>query len=218
VTATNVNGTGPASSASNSVIPPVTDGDGNVYNTITIGTHVWMKENLKTTRYRNGDLIGTTISPALDISTLVNPKYQWPSADSVYGRLYTWYSVNDNRNVCPLGWHVPSSLEWTTLTDFLGGDTVAGYKMKESGDIHWWTRECLCKQATNESGFTGLPAGCRYANGNLTEIGEWGYWWSSTEANDLVAFRLILYYWSQESLWNNHIKSDGLSVRCLKDN
>src|SRR4029078_12512714 len=133
----------------------VTDIDGNVYHTVTIGTQVWMVENLKTTKYRNGDLIGTTIPATLDISSESTPKYQWAykgeeSNVATYGRLYTWYAVADSRNVCPTGWHVPSDAEWTTLTTYLGGESVAGGKLKENGTVHW---ESPNTGATNESGF-----------------------------------------------------------------
>ena len=104
----------------------VTDIDGNVYQTVTIGTQVWMKENLKVTKYCNGDVIGTTTPASLDISGEDTPKYQWaPNGDesnvAVYGRLYTWHAVTDSRNVCPTGWHLPDDAEWATLTTFLGG-------------------------------------------------------------------------------------------------
>jgi len=99
----------------------VKDIDGNVYHTVTIGTQVWMVENLKTTKYRNGDLIGTSTPATLDIRGESNPKYQWAydgneSNVAVYGRLYAWYTLTDSRNVCPIGWHAPTDTEWTTLT------------------------------------------------------------------------------------------------------
>jgi uncharacterized protein (TIGR02145 family) len=102
----------------------VTDGDGNIYGKVIIGTQVWLTENLKTTKYRNGDLIGTTTPAGLDIYDEVTPKYQWAYAgneDNVatYGRLYTWYAITDTRNVCPTGWHVPSDAEWLTLENYL---------------------------------------------------------------------------------------------------
>ena len=101
----------------------VKDIDGNIYRTITIGTQVWMAENLKTTRYRNGDLIGTTTPATLVIEGESAPKYQWAydgneSNVATYGRLYTWYVATDSRNVCPIGWHVPTDAEWTVLTEF----------------------------------------------------------------------------------------------------
>src|SRR5262245_32163336 len=102
----------------------VTDIDGNVYHTVNIGTQVWMLENLKTTKYRNGDLIETTTPATLDITSESTPKYQWAyngeeNNAATYGRLYTWYAATESRNVCPSGWHVPSDVEWTTLSNFL---------------------------------------------------------------------------------------------------
>ena len=102
----------------------VKDIDGNAYRTITIGTQVWIVENLKTTKYCNGDLIGTTTPATLNIEDESTPKYQWAydgneSNVATHGRLYTWYVATDSRNVCPVGWHVPSDAEWTTLTDYL---------------------------------------------------------------------------------------------------
>jgi len=137
----------------------VTDIDGNVYQTVSIGTQVWMKENLKVTRYRNGDIITPTNPATLDISGESAPKYQWAyNGDegnvAVYGRLYTWYAATDLRNVCPSGWHLPTDTEWTTLTTFLGGFKVAGGKLKETGSAHW---QSPSTGATNQSGFTALP-------------------------------------------------------------
>jgi uncharacterized protein (TIGR02145 family) len=114
----------------------IKDVDGNVYTSVTIGTQVWMVENLKTTKYRNGDLIGTTNPATLDITGETSPKYQWPhdgnesNVATYYGRLYTWWAVTDSRNVCPTGWHVPSYAEWTTLTDYL---TNNGYGYEGTG-------------------------------------------------------------------------------------
>jgi len=137
----------------------VTDVDGNVYHTVEIGTQVWMVENLKTTKYRNGDLIGTTTPATLDISSEATPKYQWAfegneSNVNTYGRLYTWWAVTDIRGVCPTGWHVPTEDDWITLTTYLGGEDVAGGKLKEAGTTHWWAPN---EGATNSSGFTALP-------------------------------------------------------------
>ncbi len=111
-----------------------------IFNAIIIGTQVWLQENLKTTRYNNGDLIGTTTPATFDIRPESTPKYQWAyegneSKADTFGRLYTWYAVTDSRGICPIGWHVPADAEWTTLTDFLGGTSVAGGKMKTTGTI-----------------------------------------------------------------------------------
>ena len=196
----------------------VKDIDGNVYNnTVTIGTQVWMAENLKTTKYSNGDTIGTTLS---DISNESTPKYQWAyngdeSNVATFGRLYTWYVVTDSRNICPNGWHVPSDDDWTALTTFLGGEDLAGGKLKETGVIHWLTPNT---EATNETHFTALPGGYRYYTGSFQYLGNRGFWWSSSE-NSLPQG----YFRSMSSLFgfvnrDGTNKQYGFSVRCLKDN
>jgi uncharacterized protein (TIGR02145 family) len=129
--------------------------DNERYKTVKIGTQVWMAENLRTTKYRNGDFIGTTTPATLDISGESTPKYQWAydgieSNVASYGRLYTWYAITDSRKVCPAGWHVPNSSEWNTLFAYLGGKRVAGGKMKETGSSHWLSPNT---GATNETGW-----------------------------------------------------------------
>jgi uncharacterized protein (TIGR02145 family) len=137
----------------------VTDIDGNIYHTVTIGTQVWMVENLKTTKYRNGDPIPNVTGNAW--AALTTGAYCWYNNDAAtykatYGALYNWYAVADSRNIAPTGWHVPTDAEWTTLTTFLGGESVAGGKLKETGTNHWTSPNT---GATNETGFTALPGG-----------------------------------------------------------
>jgi uncharacterized protein (TIGR02145 family) len=200
----------------------ITDNDGNYCNIVTIGTQVWMAENLKTTRYRNGDLIGTTTPVTLDISAEATPKYQWaPKGDesnvAIYGRYYTWYTVTDTRNVCPTGWHVPGDAEWNTMINFLGADNAGG-KLKETGTTHWQTPNA---GATNETGFTAIASGFResHGGGGATQIATTsGHWWSVTEdavgdAHDrYVTYDLGGVY---RGYWTKH---DGPCVRCLRDN
>jgi uncharacterized protein (TIGR02145 family) len=197
----------------------VSDIDGNIYHTVTIGTQTWMVENLKTTRYRNGEYIGTTNPATLDISGESAPKYQWAYdgndgyvAD--YGRLYTWYAAIDSRGVCPAGWHVPSDAEWTTLTNYLGGENVAGGKLKEAGFNHWFDPN---SGATNESGFTSLPGGYRDYNGTFYYIGNIGYWWSSTDYDSYNAWYRFMSCGYSSVFSYNYDKSFGFSVRCLRD-
>jgi uncharacterized protein (TIGR02145 family) len=197
----------------------VKDIDGYVYKTITIGTQVWMAENLKTTKYRNGDLIGTTTPVTLDIENETTPKYQWAyggneSNVATNGRLYTWYAVSDNRNICPTGWHVPSDAEWTTITTFPGGERVAGGKLKETGTTHWQSPNT---GATNETGFTGLPGGYRDYGGSFALVGSDGYWWSSTESTTELAFYRSMYNNTSFVSRNDTDKQSGYSVRCLRD-
>ena len=220
VTATNANGTGPASSASNSVTPPVTDGDGNVYNTITIGNQVWMKENLKTTKYNDGTSI-PFVADSITWVSLNTPGYCWYNNDITtykdpYGALYNWYTVNTG-TLCPMGWHVPYDSEWHTLILYLdpaaqGGmdeSYIAGGKMKESGTTHWASPN---NGATNESGFTALPGGWRGSNGRFLYMGTSDYYISATES--------ICRSMDNESTWvikGGTANKEGLSVRCLRD-
>jgi uncharacterized protein (TIGR02145 family) len=197
----------------------VTDIDGNVYHTVTIGTQTWMIENLKTTRYRNGDMIGTTDPDTLDISGEIAPKYQWAyggndSLVAVYGRLYTWYAITDSRNVCPPGWHVPTNADWTLLIDYLGGKSKAFNKLRETGSVHWNNPNT---DATNESGFTGLPGGSHWGT-IFKDLGICGHYWSATERGDEYAWRLLLApSFDDYSFLNSSGKKIGWSVRCIKD-
>ena len=175
-----------------------------------------MKENLKVTKYRNGDAIPTTTG---SISNDSSSKYQWAydgneSNATTYGRLYTWYAATDSRAVCPTGWHVPTNAEWTTLEDYLGGSSVAGGKMKEAGTTHW---DSPNTSADNSSGFTALPGGSRFSDGSFSYMGYYGYWWSATEGSASGAWTYGLYY---SIGYVNHDSIDkyrGFSVRCVRD-
>jgi uncharacterized protein (TIGR02145 family) len=197
----------------------VTDKDGNVYKTVTIGTQVWMAENLKTTKYLNGDSIGTTTPPTMDISSKSSPEYQWAygggeSNVAAYGRLYTWFAVTDSRNLCPAGWHVPTDAEFSTLITYLKGDTIAGGKLKETGTTHWYSPNT---GATNETGFTALPGGYRGYEGSFYFMGYAGYWWSATEYDANNAWYRGLYYNGNYDHNLSNSKMAGFSVRCLKN-
>ena len=197
----------------------VTDIDGNVYHTVSVGTQLWMVENLKTTRYRNGDLIGSTSPATLDIRSESAPKYQWASSGneinaSAYGRLYTWYSVEDSRYVCPRGWHVPIDAEWTILTDYLGGLGISGGKLKDVGYAHWLSPNT---GATNETGFTALPAGYRLSSGVFGGFRTDGLWWSLAEVSTTDAWTLGMGNSYIEAYGGNNAKNSGYSVRCLRD-
>src|ERR1035437_5986068 len=161
----------------------ITDNDNNVYRTITIGSQTWMAENLKTTKYRNGDQISNVLSNT-DWPVQTSGAYCWYNNDSesckaLYGALYNWYSVNDSRNIAPLGWHIPTSDEFTTLMNYLGGDSIAGGKIKETGITHWQTPNT---RATNESGFTAMPAGYRYlGDGRFEGLDQGSNFWTSDQ-------------------------------------
>ena len=199
--------------------PVVTDGDGNIYGEVIIGTQVWLTENLKTTRYLNGDLIGTTTPPGLDIYEEVAPEYQWAydgNGDNVaiYGRLYTWFAATDSRNICPLGWHVPTDAEWSILENYLGGYAIAGGKLKEAGTTHWLAPNYV---ATNVSGFTALPNGWRNIGLTFVNFAKFGGWWSSTEILTTDAFIRYVSYKSSAITEEIDSKKSGIAVRCVKD-
>jgi len=195
----------------------VTDFDGNVYRTVTIGTQVWMVENLKVTHYRNGDLIpNITDSAAWDNSTSGAYCSMDNSAlnSSIYGHLYNWYAVNDSRNLCPAGWHVPTDDEWTILIDYLGGEDTAGGKLKEADTTHWHSPNTA---ATNEIGFTGLPGGCRRYDGLFLYLSYYGLWWTATEENPQYIWYRCLVFDNPGFLRKHFGKDCGCSVRCVRD-
>jgi uncharacterized protein (TIGR02145 family) len=196
----------------------VTDIDGNLYHTITIGTQVWMVENLKTTHYRNGDAIPNVKDSAAWIS-INTGAYCWSHNDEAsykfpYGALYNWYAVNDTRQLCPPGWHVPNYTEWSTVTAFLGGKNLAGGKMKETGTSHW---KAPNDSTTNTSGFTGLPGGWRDGVGSTGPVGYEGFWWSSTKNFSSDSWGIGMIYDDVALQTSTYFNTDGRSVRCIKD-
>jgi uncharacterized protein (TIGR02145 family) len=134
-----------------------------------------------------------------------------------YGKLYNWFAVNDPRGLAPDGWHVPSDNEWSILIDFLGGNDIAGKKMKSTSG---WNKISLFKSGngSNESGFTGLPGGYRDNDGSYYDIGTIGYWWSSSESySDYDAWNCNLYYNYGIASRDGYFKENGLTIRCLRD-
>lgn len=208
----------------------VTDIDGNIYHTVTIGKQVWMIENLKTTHYNNGVAIpdGSTRG---DYSSESEPKYWFAYNDDLasvdaYGRLYTWYAVNDSHNICPIGWHIPSDSEWNELQVFMGmkpSDTslicddnndISG-KLKEKGTLHWISPNT---GAIDKSGFAALPAGYRRRfNKEFDFVGEYACFWTSTEADKENAWYRHFYYDKESICRTYNLKNYGFSVRCIKD-
>jgi uncharacterized protein (TIGR02145 family) len=198
-----------------------TDGDGNHYATVTIGTQVWTVENMKTTKYNDGsDIALVTDNTAW---TTAGAAYCWYNNDIankvIYGALYNWFAVdaasNGGKNIAPTGWHVPSDAEYTTLTTYLGGETVAGGKMKESGTTHWTSPNT---SATNESGFTALPGGYRDSgDGTFYSVGGYGYYWSSSAIDATYAWLRYLYYSDATAYSFYGSKANGFSVRCVRD-
>jgi uncharacterized protein (TIGR02145 family) len=196
----------------------VTDIDGNVYQTIQIGTQTWMAENLKARHYRNGDPI-PHVTDTTAWTDLTTGAFCWYNNDSsnnaAYGKMYNWYAVADSRNMAPAGWHVPTDAEWTTLVNYLGGEGVSGGKMKETGTAHWNTPNT---GATNVSGFTALPGGYRYTpNGSFRKMGDDGDWWSATAVDASYAWFRNIYYNFATSGRYYYNKQNGFSVRCVQD-
>ncbi len=192
--------------------PPgtVTDYDGNVYETIEIGTQTWLKQNLKSLHYADG--------------TIIDEVYAYENNEAYvndYGRLYTWNAAmklgksktNRSQGACPDGWHIPSKVEAEILQDFLGGHMVAGGKLKETGTTYWNSPNT---GATNESGFSSHGSGQRGQSGNYTNLKQSFQMWTSTENND-KAYHMSNLYNSDNTAFEAHIKTIGFSVRCLQD-
>jgi uncharacterized protein (TIGR02145 family) len=185
--------------------------------TITIGTQKWMDKNLEVVTYRNGDVIPqvTDINAWMNLTTGAWCYYNNDPANGViYGKLYNWYAVNDPRGLAPQGFHIPTKAEWTTLSNFLGGAASAGGKMKTTGFTRWTSPNT---NATNESGFAGLPGGGNYGGG-FYDVGIYGWWWSATgETGSNNAFNSLLSYKSGFLFDGSSTMTHGYSVRCLRD-
>jgi len=196
----------------------VYDQDGNPYSSADIGTQTWLVENLKTTKYANGEDITNLIvledwaSATAGAWTYYENESQY---DVPYGKLYNWYAVTDPRNVCPNGWHVPDESEWSTLISFVGGTEVAGNALKETGVAHWQPNNDF---ATNSSGFTALPGGARSTSMGISYPAQsLGLFWSTTEFNGENAIGYYLFDAYQSITQQEYIKQTGISVRCVKD-
>ena len=184
---------------------------------VKIGKQIWMSKNLDVDRFRNGVVIPEVKNAKQWIKALKNKKavfcyYEYDSKNGkVYGKLYNWFAVNDPRGLAPAGFHVPSDAEWTVLTEFLGGEYVAGEKLKSTSG---WANG---GNGDNSSGFNGLPGGYCVWDGKFYDITVFGYFWSSSE--NVTGFAWLRYLNSDLPvvLRNKFSKDDGLSVRCIKD-
>lgn len=193
----------------------VTDADGNTYNTVKIGEQVWTKENLRTTKFNNGTAISHVTDQA-EWGGLNAAAYCWYNNNqsaygATYGAFYNWYAVK-NGNPCPTGWHVPTDNDWTTLVNTLGGDSLAGGKMKETS--LWLTPNT---GATNETGFSAVPGGYRFTDGEFYSNTEYCYFWSASEFNSTDGLYRLLYYNTKKINKGNLSKKYGFSVRCIMD-
>lgn len=220
----------------------VSDIEGNLYDTLTIGTQTWMTKNLNVTKYRNGDLIGTTNPATLDISNELAPKYQWSYAGNetntlTYGRLYTWYVVNDSRGICPTGWHVPTFDDWETFQNYLiakgynydgtmNGDRSSNNKIGKAlaSTVNWTSSPNAGSigntdypEYRNKTGFTALPGGARETKGLFYDLNGLGYFWNATEFTNIDAYSHYLTYLYVDMRFQYTNKGMGFSVRCMKD-
>lgn len=215
----------------------LTDIDGNMYKTITLGTQTWMAENLRVTRYRNGDSIGTTVPLHKDISLEINAKYQWvydgkEDLAATYGRLYTWYVATDERCLCPDGWHLPSDSEWTVLEDYLISNgfnydgSIEGNKIAKAlaSDTGWAkgtnagaVGNTDYENYRNITGFSAVPGGFHYRFGSFNSKDALGYYWSSNTGEYSGGIFRLFYYNNAYVTRGDFGKSNGYSVRCLKD-
>ena len=199
----------------------VSDIDGNVYQTVTICNQTWTKSNLNVSKYRNGDVI-PQVQDATQWASLTTGAWCYynndPANGAIYGKLYNWHAVNDPRGLAPSGYHIPTDAEWTSLINCLGGEAVAGGKMKEAGTAHWTSPNT---GATNESGFTGLPGGklkkISVSDFQFIYLQNNGVWWSSTEFDTDSSWFCKLDYNSTISMIDKHIQSTGCSLRIIKD-
>jgi uncharacterized protein (TIGR02145 family) len=200
--------------------PSKQHGDVSFVGSVRIGNQEWQTKNLNVDRFRNGD-------PIPEART----KEEWDAAEkrgqpawcyyennasngSIYGKLYNWYAATDSRGICPSGWHLPSDKEWTALTNYLGGENVAGSKMKATGTAYWQTSNI---GVTNESGFSALPGGYRIYDGSFKGIRNYAFFWSATENGNYFAWYRILTNDTGKVNRYNFDNSFVASVRCLRN-
>jgi uncharacterized protein (TIGR02145 family) len=187
------------------------------YTIVKIGKQVWMSENLNASTYRNGNPIryARTIEEWQDAANKNEGAWCYykydPKNGEIYGKLYNWYSVKDARGLAPTGYHIPSDLEWSLLTEYLGGEAIAGQKLKSKSG---WTGS---GNGDNSSGFKSLPGGFCVDDGYFYGITEFSFFWSSSEDDAYDAWDRELYYDTTKVGRDNNYKKYGMSVRCLRD-
>jgi uncharacterized protein (TIGR02145 family) len=196
----------------------ITDVDGNIYTSVTIGTQTWMVENLKTTKLNDGTEL-PVITNNTTWGNLSTPGYCWYNYEetgnkNTYGALYNWFTVKTDK-LCPEGWHVPADAEWDALINHLGGAGVAVGKMKGAGMMSHWGGNNM--GATNETGFTALPGGFCGSDGMFTGLDSNGYWWSGTENDQANAWYRIIGSDNSQVDRGFGLKLEGCSVRCIQN-
>jgi uncharacterized protein (TIGR02145 family) len=199
------------------IVTGVNDIDGNYYPGVQVGSQIWFFYDLRTTRYQNGDSIGTTRPAILDISEVPIHGYQWSYKGEVlespiYGRYYTWYATTDSRGVCPKGWRVATVEDWNSLVNYLGGANVAGEKLKMGAGV-WGDLSGIPNQVV----FQAIPGGKRESNGEFIEYKTNGYWWATSSNDTPFGVSYSLRKGSIEVFQENHNKLTGLCIRCVKE-
>ena len=194
----------------------IRDYDGNYYGTALIGTQTWFTENLRTTRYNNGTAIPYITNKTTWSNLTVGAYSSYDNAiDNCFGYLYNWYATSNVGGLCPTGYHVPTNDDFITLRDYLGGNSVAGGKMKTKGLV-WW--KSPNNGATNSSGFNAYPAGRRVYNGNFNFFGETATFWSQTNGSGINFKKLVQLEYDNDNLdFQEDDPNNGYSIRCIKD-
>jgi len=188
---------------------------------VTIGNQVWMTKNLNVDKFRNGEPIPHAKTDAEWEQAGENQQPAWcyydndPANGDKYGKLYNWFAVNDSRGLAPEGWKIPSDEDWSRLTDFLGGESDEGKKMKFTD--FWADNDGESGNGTNESGFSAFPGGYRNGGGAVGTLGYGANWWSSTEYSSAAAWGRALSYYGSSVLRYDYGKEFGFSVRCVRD-
>jgi uncharacterized protein (TIGR02145 family) len=195
------------------------DIEGNIYKTIKIGNQIWMAENLRTTKYKNGESIPTTYTNELwgsaDGADLFCNYNNTQDLDTIatYGRLYNWYAVNNENGLAPEGWRIPTVSDWLTLIEYVGGDEIGANALKEVGATHWEDPY----ESTNSSGFTALPNGWRYLTDGYAWLGYYSAFWTASAYSETRANSLYLFFFGSDVLKGNNYYNNGYAVRCIKD-
>jgi uncharacterized protein (TIGR02145 family) len=214
--------------STDSVPSIVKDIDGNVYHTVVIGKQVWLQENLRTKKYRNGKSIAKNITKAqwsTDKSGACAVYDNDSIKENAFGLLYNWYAIANPAGLCPVGWHVPKDSEWNTMVKYLDdyADTtelkrvqseIAGGELKEIGYAHWTTPNT---GATGTSNFLGYAGGNKSTDGKCNDVGAYGYWWTATASSAAEAYGRLLSYFNGNIDRFKTSKNLGFSVRCVKN-
>lgn len=193
----------------------IRDIDNNSYAVVKIGDQIWMAENLRVTHFNDGTPVDLVTKNVI-WSIHTDPAYTWyENSPSDYGAMYNHLTVSSSLNICPVGWHVPTNIEWKTTASYLGGEAVAGGKLRRSGLEYWTAPNFL---ATNESGFDGLPGGFRESNGSFFDATIGGYWWTSSFSLDGYPISFFTVNLGGVLLSDaSHSPNTGLSIRCVKN-